>query len=642
MKKSIFMISFVLLIANCIVSGMPEFKKMNYAVSLIPDGLRNDAKAVTRRHNTTFEVKNDKYAVEKVIHAITVFNKDERDNGVIVIHYDKFREIDELEGKIFDANGEEVYELESKDIKDYSDFSSYSLYDDSRVRVAEMYYDIYPYTVEFYYEVSYNGYLGWPKWYAQGNRDPVQESSFEVLMPENKTLRYWCNVDSIKPRINQQGDKISYSWQAQNLPKLSRDVVGDDIEDITTIVYIASDKFEIEERPGDMTSWTNFGSWCYNLYKGKDNLPEDSKKEINSLIKPEDSIIKKIQKLYSYMQSRTRYVSIQLGIGGWEPFDAKFVHEHGYGDCKALSSYMITLLKEIGIEAFPVLVRSGDHRYPMIKQFPSNQFNHVIVCVPIQQDTVWLECTSRTIPFNHIGRGTENRPALMLTQDGGIVVHTPISNFNDNTQSRKTIVNLISSGTADVNSVVTWSGNQQDRIRNIVEDKSPNEIERWVMNFLDIPNLDLKSHVMNGIDTPENGITLTTNFLAKRYGSVTGSRLFFKPNMMEKRTYVPPNIDNRLSPVRFYYPYYDADTVVFSIPNEYDIEMLPKEIYLTSTFGKFISKTELTEDRRVVFTRSLKIDKYEIPAEDYNEYKNFFAEIVKSDRAQVVLVRKNY
>jgi len=640
--KNIFVFLFLILITNYKVSGNSEFSKMNYAVSLIPNGLRNDAKAVTRQYKTIFEVKDNSYAIEKVVHAVTIFNKAERDNGVIVISYDKFREIEELEGKIYDADGEEVYELESKDIKDNSNFRSYSLYDDSRVRIAEMYYDTYPYTVEFYYEISYNGYLGWPKWYAQGNLDPVQESSLEVLMPENKTLRYWCNIDSIQPNINQRGRKISYLWKEQNLPKLSRDVVGDDIEDITTIVYIAPDKFEIEERPGDMTSWKNFGSWCYNLYKDKDNLPEEAKKKIQSLIKPEDNIVQKIQKLYSYMQSRTRYVSIQLGIGGWEPFDAKFVHERGYGDCKALSNYMITLLKDIGIEAFPVLIRTGDHRYPMIKHFPSNQFNHVIVCVPIEQDTVWLECTSQTIPFNHIGRGTENRPALMITPHGGVVVNTPASNPHDNTQLRKAMVNISSFGNADVNAIVTWHGDQQDRVRNILEDKSPKEIEKWVTNSLDIPNLDLKSHVIIGLDTPQNGITLTSSCIAKRYGSVAGNRLFFNPNMMEKRTYVPPNIEKRLSPVRFYYPYYDVDTIIYSIPNEFIIEMLPNEAILNSSFGEFISKTELNTDGKIVFTRSLKIDKYEISADSYDEYKNFFAEIVKADRMQVVLVRKSY
>lgn len=640
MKKILLVILVAVLLIQCKAASNSEFEKMNYAVSLIPVGLRKDAKAVTRIKSTRFEVKDNKYAIRKVLHAVTIFNKDKRDEGVLVLNYDKFHEIEELEGRIYNVNGEQIRDLEDEDIKDYSDFTSFSLYDDSRVRIAEMYHDQFPYTVEYYYEISYNGYLGWPSWYAQPSLDPVQKSNFEVLITQDKNLRYWCNSDSIKPRITKEGDKTLYSWKANNLPELSRDVVGDDIEDITTIVYIAPDEFEIEDRPGNMTSWKSFGSWIYDLYKGKDILPEYAKQEIKSLITPIDGTIKKIKTLYRYMQSKTRYVSIQLGLGGWQPFDAAFVHEKGYGDCKALSNYMTSILREAGIEAYNVLIRSGCYRYPMITEFPSNQFNHVIVCVPVDKDTVWLECTSQTIPFNHIGRDNENRSALLISNDGGTVINTPETSYKDNKQYRKAFVEIALNGNADVKASVTWNGNQQDRVRNSIEDKSPEEIEKWIINSLDVPNLNLKNHTINGMDTPENGITLATNVLIQHYGSVTGKRLFFHPNIMEKRTYVPPIIDERLSPISFYYPYYDVDTVVYSIPKDFEIEMLPPETHIMSSFGEFFSKSELNNDGKIVFTRSSTINKYSIPSNVYSEYRKFFSDIVKADKMQVVLIKK--
>ena len=59
------------------------------------------------------------------------------------------------------------------------------------------------------------------------------------------------------------------------------------------------------------------------------------------------------------MQNNTRYISIQLGIGGWRPFEAAYVASKGYGDCKALSNYMYSLLKEAGILSYYTLVKAG-------------------------------------------------------------------------------------------------------------------------------------------------------------------------------------------------------------------------------------------------------------------------------------------
>ena len=199
---------------------------------------------------------------------------------------------------------------------------------------------------------------------------------------------------------------------------------------------------------------------------------------------------------------------------------------------------------------------------------------------------------------------------------------------------------LVSDGSAIVNSTVRWTGDQLDHVRNALEGASPKEKEDWIVNSIDIPNLSLKNYTVSGVETHDSLIVLQANMLLLKYGSSTGNRIFIRPNMMERRTYVPPDVAHRFSAVRFSYPYIDKDSVYFSIPDGYTVEALPPETNLKSSFAAFSSKTISLSDTALIFQRLLDIHTYSIPAQNYGEYRNFFSAIVKADRAQVVLIKK--
>ncbi|MDP3150577.1 MAG: DUF3857 domain-containing protein [Ignavibacteria bacterium] len=609
-----------------------------YDIKNIKQELIPGADAIIRIKSLRFEVKGESSALKKVKFAVTVFNRDGKHYGQLSLPYDKFSEIEDLEGKIYDAKGEEVRELDDNEIKDYSNISGYSIYEDDRVKVAELYYNVFPYTVEYIYEISYDGYLSWPTWFSRYSTEPVELSQFEVLFPSDQKLRYWCNHDSLKPLISDEGSKKLYSWFENNLPKLSRDVYGDDIEDIATIVKIAPSNFEIAGYKGNMLSWKEFGSWFSKLSKEKGVLPDDAKREIRGTFDSSDNIRQKIVKLYKYMQSRTRYVSVQLGIGGWQPFDATYVHLRGYGDCKALSNYMVAILKQAEITGYPVLINSGDERLPLIEEFPSNQFNHVVVCVPLEKDTVWLECTSQTKPAGRIGHSNENRYALMITPEGGVVVRTPSSGALQNVQQKNITVSL-SNTEAKIKASIDWYGDQYDYVNPISVKSIPLEKEEWVKDLFEVPEIILNNYVFTNDST--NKINLNMELTLPRYASVSGKRIFFNPNLMSRRTSVPKDVEKRLSPIRFDYPYLDIDSITYSVPQDYNVETVPSEVKIKSSFGEFSSKTRVDVDSKIIFIRKIKFNDYAISAEKYTEYKNFLAAIVKSDRAQVILVKRN-
>src|SRR6185295_15281183 len=129
-------------------------------------------------------------------------------------------------------------------------------------------------------------------------------------------------------------------------------------------------EFEVEGYHGSIKEWEDISKFSYTLNKGRDLLPESEKEKVRELLKGENDTYEKIRKLYEYMQSKTRYVSIQLGLGGWQTIEAKEVVAKGYGDCKALSNYMKALLNTAGIPAYIALISPGSEPRTLYQDFP--------------------------------------------------------------------------------------------------------------------------------------------------------------------------------------------------------------------------------------------------------------------------------
>jgi transglutaminase-like putative cysteine protease len=110
-------------------------------------------------------------------------------------------------------------------------------------------------------------------------------------------------------------------------------------------VLFAPAAFEIQGYKGEMNSWQEFGKFQYILNSKRDELPANIIQQVNELTAGASDNAEKVKLLYAFLQKNTRYISVQLGLGGWQPIEASRVAQTGYGDCKALTNYMHSLLK---------------------------------------------------------------------------------------------------------------------------------------------------------------------------------------------------------------------------------------------------------------------------------------------------------
>jgi hypothetical protein len=345
--------------------------------------------------------------------------------------------------------------------------------------------------VVYEYDTEYDGMVYYPTWKPQPRyRLGVEKAWFKLMVNANSEPRFKCQ-NIAEPEVSTRDDVVSYRWSVSKLKPVRDEPLSGPITDRVPVVYLAPGAFTFEKTHGDLTTWAGVGRWISDLNSGRQDLPAETVEKVKSITAGLDSKREKTRAVYQYMQKHTRYVSVQLGIGGFQPYPASFVDENGYGDCKALSNYTLALLKAAGVEAKYTLVKGESNGGQIQTDFPSNQFNHVIICVPDEKDSIWLECTSQQQPFDFLGSFTSDRDVLLITGDSGVLVHTPEYTCNQNIQYRHAEVRLDEKGDATAEIFTKYSGLQIENAQSALLLKGE-DLRKWYYDVLDIPDLTIQ------------------------------------------------------------------------------------------------------------------------------------------------------
>lgn len=610
-----------------------------YAVANIAPALINNANAVLRLEEMRFEVSGTRETSLRNHYVITILNEKGDHWAEFSEYYNTHREVISVDGFLYDKDGKLLKKIKKKDLEDLSGVSGGSLMEDTRYKRHNFYYKSYPYTIEYDIEVKNKSTLFFPSWSPQGSESlSVEKSTISIVSSPDYTVRYKAFNYKASPIITEEKNKKIMTWSAKDMPAITRESFSPLWHELTTYVVFGPTDFQVDEYKGNMKDWQDFGKFVHSLKVGRDELPDDVKQKIHSIADNIKNPAEKVARLYEFMQSNTRYISIQLGIGGWQPFPAKDVAAKGYGDCKALTNYMYSILKEVGIPSYYSLIRAGKNANYITEDFPSQQFNHVILSVPIQKDTIWLECTSQTMPAGYLGDFTSDRPALMIDENGGKMVRTPKYGVNQNLQVRNIKAVLENNGTLSTNIHTRYTGMQQDNLHDMINALSKEKVKEILVEQLDFSTYDV-----NNFDYQEQKSSLpyineSLDITVSNYATITGKRLFILPNVMT-RSGRKLNIDStRKFDIQLGYEYKDMDSVEIELPAGYSIEAMPKDVTIQSKFGNYSSSVKF-KDNKLLYYRSIEQNSGRYPAKDYNDLAEFYSAIYKADRNRVVLVK---
>ena len=601
-------------------------------VESISEDLKENARTVIRKSILEFDVKNLQQASEKRMVAIT-FLKSHDSMEDLVIPYSGDQQIKKISVKFLDANGELIRSLNKKEINDYSAISDFSIYEDDRLKHISLKHGTFPYTVIYEYEKNYDAIYTYPIWGAEGFNTAIEHASYEILVPEDQEVLYKLYNSDVQPIEGRKNKKKSYQWTLQDLKAERKVIYHPPTHKIFPLLMTLPHAINIEDYEGSYDDWESFSRFIHELNKGRDQISDELKAKVKSLTANAKNNKEKITILYKFLQSETRYVSVQLGIGGWQTFDAAYVENNKYGDCKALSNFSKSLLKEIGIEAKTATIYSGANTLELNEDFAHPYSNHMILYVP--EEDMWLECTSSFSPPGYIGANNADRNCLVIDDDAGGLVRTPKLSNNSLVKKVNLIVKEDGSAIAQIEQI--YEGRYQDRLRYKFRTESDKDIKEEFYEQLPISGFTIKDHAFT-IDETEPRLSTSSSVEFDKLASKSGKRLFLPINILSKAPSKLKKDPERALEVHFTYDQNEKEITQIEIPENYSIEAVPENsFHLECPFGSY--ELNFVQDGNLLkITRKYKRHKGTFAASKYEELREFCKEIAKRDNQKIVLV----
>ena len=610
--------------------------QLNYQAANIPAALKPRAHTVLRNMETTVDMRAAEQVIISVKKAVTVLNKNGDSDAGLYVFYNKNSIIKSIKGEIYDEFGKLINKFNQSSFRDESAISDFSLFEDDRIKYFKPQVNNYPYTVVYEYELRNKQNLLIPDWYASPYPNVAVESnkySFISKPGDKVNIKTYHLKEDVKETKTEK--LITYSWEVKNLPAFRAEPYSPPANLYLAHVKIAPETFSYYNSSGKYSNWNDLGKWIYDdLIENRQALAPATVLLIKELVKGITDPKEKAKKIYEYVQKKTRYVSIQVGIGGFQPTTAAEVDQLGYGDCKGLVNYMQSLLRAVDIPSYYCVVNAGNQKKSLDPDFASmNQANHVILCLPFENDTTWLECTSQTAPFGFLGDFTDDRIVLACTKEGGKLLRTPELKTSGNLVKRTAELQLDQDGSITGSMNTLFKGAQYDNNEHIkmqaVEDqrkslKAKYDIDN--INFDNIQYTQLKDAAPSTVETCQLHI--------KNYAPKTQNRAYLVLNPFNKSKTIS-EVTNRTKSVYLNRGYTNEDQVSFQLPEKYAVEFKPADVLIKNEFGHYEIRTVI-KDQLLTYHRTLVINNGLFEPEKYAAFAEFINQVNHNDNAKVV------
>ena len=585
--------------------------------------------------------------------AYKILRPEGRGRGTVKLYFNQTRKIKDLHGWCIPAQGKD-YEVKDKDAMDVTaPIQGGYLVLDAKYRVLNIPAPDVGNIVGYEYEIEEQPFWLQDDWRFQ-ETDPVRESHFTLQLPQGWVYKAsWLAHDEIKPE--QAGGNV-LRWTVTDVKGISHEPDMPPVSGLAGQMIVSFFPAGGTSSKNEFVDWKGLGDWYGDLIRGQMDASEAIKQEVNGLTAGKAGQLQKIQAIAGFVQHDIRYVAIELGIGGWQPHAAPEVLAHKYGDCKDKATLLRTMLREIGVDSYQVLINT--QRGAIARDTPAhNAFNHAILAIKLPDEVkdksliavmkdpklgrfLFFDPTNDVTPFGQIGGYLQANYGLLVAPDGGDLVELPQQPSAMNSIQRTGKLTLDASGklTGDVEEFRVGDRARSERSRLRATTASVDRIKP-IENLLagSLSNFQIvKASVVN-FDLTDQPFGFQYSFQSENYARPAGNLLLVRPRVLgTKALAILETKDPRKYPFEFEGPYRDTDSFDITLPVGYEVDELPPPTDVEYSFGTYHSRTEAS-GQVLHYTRSMEIKELSVPVSQMDDLKKFYRIIASDERNTAIL-----
>ena len=612
-------------------------KRLSYIFILLTTLLPVSAqKAVVEDYSTDIICDKLTHAVMHFKKTTTILHESASDFGFFSCTCSKSNQLISFKGQVTDASGNIIRKMKIKDLKK-TEYSPYLAIDDY-IMYLEYTPSSFPVTVTYEWELDCKDNLvEFPPFCPQTDYNvDVKRAAYHLAAPQELGVRYAFKNISQPAEVykNKAGAQV-ISLEMTDIPRVKKIPYTRPIYDRVPIAYFAPSLFVYYETQGSLSNWKDFGMWQFGMLRGRDALPEDIRNEIHQLTDSLGDDRQKVEAIYNLLGKKTRYVAILFGIGGQRPASAIDVCSSGYGDCKGLTNFMRAMLQEVGITSNYTTISTRNRQ--LLKDFASvGQMNHVILQVPIKNDTIWLECTNPQLPFGYVHGDIAGHDAIEVSRAGGRLVHIPAYPDSTNLARNQIRLQLDGSGIADIDvSSVFYNLRMESRIP--VYKMGRDEQKKAILRMLYAPQAEIDKSEFK-MEGPV--LSLDAHVRSKNYTTATGKRLFVPVCPIRRDTSIPAVDEERLEDFYIETGYCDEDEIIITLPEGSEIEATPSDVIINESFASFHSIIK-RKGSQIIITNRLLVKSGTYDKSSYSRFIEFMKKVNTAYGQKVVLKKIN-